>query len=167
MTPPTPVFTGGCQCGRVRYALLAEPHNTHLCHCRMCQKAMGNAFAAFAVVTKDALVWTRGEPAIFRSSSIVERGFCAACGTPLTFGYVDSGHIDVTIGSLDEPERAAPVEHLGVEARLPWLKLADDLPTLTTERDSKAELLARIVSYQHPDHDTPEPWIPPGSADDR
>ena len=41
-----PVHTGGCQCGAVRYALYAEPTNPHVCHCRMCQKAFGNVFAA-------------------------------------------------------------------------------------------------------------------------
>ena len=39
-------LTGGCQCGAVRYALLAAPSEPHLCHCRMCQKAFGSYFAA-------------------------------------------------------------------------------------------------------------------------
>ena len=44
------VHTGGCQCGAVRYALLAEPYDPHICHCRMCQKAFGGPFAPFAVI---------------------------------------------------------------------------------------------------------------------
>ena len=96
-----PVLTGGCQCGAVRYALYAEPEHASVCHCRMCQKAMGNAFAPFAAVRLDDFRWTRGKPSIFRSSPIVERGFCRDCGTPLSFRYTDGDRIDVSIGSLD------------------------------------------------------------------
>ncbi|MCE3250927.1 MAG: hypothetical protein K0R41_4752, partial [Geminicoccaceae bacterium] len=40
------VLTGGCQCGRVRYALYGEPMSADLCHCRMCQRALGNLFGS-------------------------------------------------------------------------------------------------------------------------
>ena len=49
-----PLHTGGCQCGAVRYALYAEPTNPHVCHCRMCQKASGGYFGAFAGVPSSA-----------------------------------------------------------------------------------------------------------------
>ena len=39
----TPVMTGGCQCGAVRYALNAQPEGS-FCHCRMCQRASGGPF---------------------------------------------------------------------------------------------------------------------------
>jgi hypothetical protein len=32
----TPVLTGGCQCGAVRYALYCEPTEPSICHYRMC-----------------------------------------------------------------------------------------------------------------------------------
>ena len=38
--------TGGCQCGALRYRATAMLDNSHLCHCRMCQKATGNIFSA-------------------------------------------------------------------------------------------------------------------------
>ncbi len=159
-----PVLTGGCQCGAVRYALYAEPKDPSLCHCRMCQKALGNAFAPYAGVRAADFAWTRGKPAVYLSSPVAERGFCAACGTPLTFRYLDTDRISVTIGSLDRPDAAPPVVHYGVEGRLGWLRLADGLPEVRTEDDQPPERLARIVSYQHPDHDTPEGWRPPGPA---
>jgi len=31
-------WTGGCQCGAVRYQLLTPPEHACLCHCRMCQR---------------------------------------------------------------------------------------------------------------------------------
>jgi hypothetical protein len=81
------ILTGGCQCGAVRYALYGEPE-VDICHCRMCQKAVGNLFMAVAGVPLQQFAWTRGEPAVYRSSSAAERGFCHDCGTALTFRYV-------------------------------------------------------------------------------
>ncbi len=138
--------TGGCQCGAVRYALHAEPASS-ICHCRMCQKAVGGPFAALAMVSPQDLTWTRGAPALFASSSMASRGFCAACGTPLT--YQNARGIEVTVGSLDDPAAAAPTEQSGVEARLPWFETLASLPAQPT--DAK---FAGLTSYQHPDHDT-------------
>ena len=159
MTERQPVMTGGCQCGAVRYALLAEPKPT-VCHCRMCQKAVGGPFAALAMIQKSDITWTRGQPAAYRSSSAAFRDFCAACGTPLTFRFIDAPHMEVTIGSLDRPQDAAPVEQFGVESRLPWLdRLASSaLPGRTTAETATPE--RPVASYQHPDHDTPADWTP-------
>ncbi len=101
-------MTGGCQCGAVRYPLLAQPPNPHICHCRMCQKAFGSFFAPLTGVTRDNFEVTRGAFSFFRSSDQVERGFCSACGTPLSFGYVGAEWISVSIGSLDDPAAVAP-----------------------------------------------------------
>ena len=115
----TPVMTGGCQCGAVRYALLAEPTDPSICHCRMCQKAFGNYIAPFAGVPLADLSWTRGTLAVFRSSDAVERGFCRDCGTPLSYRVLANDRISVSIGSLDEPARVTPVIQYGIEGRLP------------------------------------------------
>ena len=111
------VLTGGCQCGAVRYALYTVPKGS-VCHCRMCQKAVGGPFAALATIDRQDLAWTAGTPALFESSSIAKRGFCARCGTPLTYeGSLQPARIEITIGSLDDPARVAPVDQYGVESR--------------------------------------------------
>ncbi len=125
MTDRSPVMTGGCQCGAVRYALFARP-KASFCHCRMCQKAVGGPFAALAKIDKADLAWTRGQPAAYRSSSAAFRDFCAACGTPLTFRFIDAAHMEVTTGSLDRPQDAVPEANFGVESRMPWLAFAVD-----------------------------------------
>jgi hypothetical protein len=156
-----PVHTGGCQCGALRYALYAAPERVHLCHCRMCQKAVGGPFAALAPVRRRDFAWTRGRPASFASSSIARRDFCPRCGTPLSFFYAESEWIAPTIGSFDRPQDVPPERHFGVEGRLAWLAGVDALPGETTDASMPAERQARIVGYQHPDHDTPDGWTPP------
>jgi hypothetical protein len=154
-------LTGGCQCGAVRYALHEPPTDPHICHCRMCQKAFGGFFAALTGLPLASFELTRGALSIFKSSDQTERGFCNKCGTPLTFHYVDSPRIAVSIGSLDEPAKVVPVTQYGIEGRLPYFAALATLPgEKTTEQDvpDKAAAIARS-NHQHPDHDTRE-WPP-------
>lgn len=149
--PRQPVMTGGCQCGAVRYALYAAPYNPHICHCRMCQKAFGSFFAPLASIKLADFSWTKEPPAIFASSPPVERGFCAQCGTPLSFRFVETDRISVTIGSLDQPAKVRPERQFGAESRMPWFADLHDLPALSTEEVIPPELLSQIHSRQHPD----------------
>jgi hypothetical protein len=154
-------ITGGCQCGAIRYALHEQPSDPDICHCRMCQKAFGSFFAPLAGVPRDRFELTRGELATFMSSDEAERGFCGRCGTPLTFRYVHSERIAVSIGSLDEPEKIAPKIQVGVEGRIPWFAVLPTLPDDKTTEEDDGALAARIAAsnHQHPDHDT-EVWPP-------
>ena len=153
---PTETWSGGCQCGAVRYQLLETPSNPCICHCRMCQKAFGSFYAPLVNVHEAKLTWTRGEPARFQSSSAATRGFCAQCGTPLTYEAPDG--VALAIGAFDEPADITPKLQWGLEAKLPYVDSVPALPghdTLTDE--NAAPFLKTLVSYQHPDHDT-EAW---------
>lgn len=135
----TPVATGGCQCGKVRYALFVAPQNSHVCHCRMCQRATGGVFAALAGAPKAQFAWTKGEPAFFVSSNLAKRGYCRDCGTPLSFAYdMPAARFYVTIGSLDDPNAAPIIIQYGVESRLDWVKFCEDVPVEKTGEDPKA-----------------------------
>jgi hypothetical protein len=149
--------TGGCQCGAVRYAITAPFENPHICHCRMCQKAFGNYFAALVNTKKSGFVWTRGQPGVFRSSSIVSRRFCRDCGTPLSIDDDGSQQIGVSIGSLDNPALVTPVRQYGVESMQPAFGALHDLPGTKTEDAEAPDMLTKYKSLQHPDFDT-EHW---------
>ena len=146
-------LTGGCQCGAVRYELMEPPVRACICHCRMCQKASGQPFMAFATVKRQDLNWTRGAPAVYRSSTLAQRGFCKDCGTPLAFKF-EGDEISITTGSLDDPAAAPPTVQYGVESTIGWCATLGDLPRVRTEDDFNPELTARFASYQHPDRET-------------
>jgi hypothetical protein len=150
---PDPPFAGGCQCGAVRYRLTAVPNGASVCHCRMCQKAGGAPFMVFTGVKNENLVVTRGAPTKFSSSEIAERGFCAACGTPLTYQMKGSKRISVTIGSLDDPAAFRPDQQLGIEARLPWLASIGALPERTTGDWLASAKIDDVGNHQHPDRE--------------
>ena len=145
----TPPLTGGCQCGAVRFAVAGEVGRGGICHCRMCQKATGGGFGAF-VGPVQGLAWTRGEPAWFQSSNKARRGFCAACGTPLIFEW-DHEMSEIAIGAFDEPAAIRPDIQLATESRLPWFA---ELAALPERAPQYAPSRDRVVSNQHPDHDT-------------
>jgi hypothetical protein len=144
-------YTGGCQCGAVRFAVEEGFGRASICHCRMCQKAFGNAFGP--LVTARGLVWTRGAPKYFRSSNQVRRGFCGDCGTPLSY-EPDGLRPEIAICALDDPTAVPPVIQIGTESRIPWFASLASLPGRSDDELARVEPFYRgIVSHQHPDHD--------------
>ncbi len=154
MAEAGPEVTGGCQCGAVRYRLKQPPHKVSVCFCRMCQKAVGNYFGAFASSRIVDVVWTRGRPTIFASSEVAERGFCRDCGTPLSFSYPGMGTLSLAVGSLDDAAAFPPSHAYGVEGRAPWFDRLCRLDGSRTEDDIAPEEMPAYRSRQHPDHDT-------------
>jgi len=156
-----PAYSGGCQCGAVRFRVEGAMKSVSVCHCRMCQKAFGAFYAPLATPV-EGVTWTRGEPKRFRSSSIALRGFCAECGTPLTFETPNS--VALAIGAFDDPGEVAPTAQWGIEAKIGYVDDLPDLPAHRTEDDPEvAADLPGLRSFQHPDHDTDDwPQRPEG-----
>jgi hypothetical protein len=148
-------LSGGCQCGAVRFQVVGALGRAEICHCRMCQKAFGSFGAAFVSVPMEHLAWIRGNPQEFRSSSIVARGFCAKCGTPLYLHEDGDANCEIAMGAFDEPNRLGPIaEQGGIESRVAWFNDMHSAPARTTAESRSPEDLAKLKSLQHPDHDT-------------
>jgi hypothetical protein len=125
------MLTGHCLCGQIHFTASETPR-VHYCHCSMCRRASGGAFAVLAWLPEQSLVWT-GAPTLRRSSPIARRGFCKECGTPLCLKYDDSSEIALLLGAFDRPEDLPPTYHYGVEGRLPWIDIGQRLPAKSTE----------------------------------
>jgi hypothetical protein len=109
-------MTGGCACGRVRYAVLVDNDDAYLCHCRMCQRATGSVSIAFKGVKQADLRWEQ-EPDWYESSPIAARPNCRECGTSLGFKFKDGGeNMDLTVASFDDPSPFVPKHHFGAES---------------------------------------------------
>jgi hypothetical protein len=119
---------GGCQCGAVRFRASAAKNEAYYCHCAMCRRAFGNIFATFINLPKADVTWETRAPDYYASSKIARRGFCAKCGTPLTFEYEDSKKMDLAVGALDHPEALKPVMHVGIESQIATFPMNDGLP---------------------------------------
>ena len=146
---------GGCQCGALRYKIAGKLGEASICHCRMCQKAFGSWGAALVSVPLNSFTWTRGLPATFNSSSIVKRGFCAVCGTPMFMQEAGDSNIELAIGTLDNPNAiAALTTQDGVESRVAWFNQMQNLPMRNTDQTMPGADWQKLKSLQHPDHDT-------------
>jgi len=124
-----PLYAGGCLCGAVRYEVGGEASKPCFCHCTSCRRAAGAPMVPWATFARAAFRVTHGTLAEYRSSPPVLRGFCAACGSSLTYRHAERpAEIDLTLATLDEPARLVPAAHVWVGDKLSWVKINDGLP---------------------------------------
>ncbi len=132
----TSTIEGGCLCGNIRYRITGQPKDATHCHCTTCRKASGAAFVTWSSIHRDNFKWLGEKPMNYRASEIAYRGFCAHCGTHLTFCYNNRPDwIAFTAASLDDPSAITPGAHIWTKSRLPWLKLDDHLPEFKEDNE--------------------------------
>lgn len=118
------VRTGGCSCGAIRYEIRGEPFHVCHCHCRLCRGVSGAPVVTWMTVPNAAFRLTQGKLTTFASSPMAERGFCADCGTHITFDHGDyADEIDLTVLSLDVPESVPPQSHIWTDNKVSWVDL--------------------------------------------
>ena len=130
-------MTGGCACGRVRFAATVAPDQAYLCHCRMCQRSTGSVSIAFVNAPLDSLAW-EGEPDWYDSSPIARRPYCSQCGTSLGFMFKDAADkLDLTVAAFDDPSPFTPKHHFGAESmHRAWIN-TEGLPEYRTDQYQK------------------------------
>jgi hypothetical protein len=150
------IRTGGCQCGAVRFRIRGKLGRASICHCRMCQKQFGGFFGPLVGAPEEGpdsgIEWTREKPSYFQSSVNIDRGFCARCGTPLTYRYPEG--LEIAIGAFDDRSDLAPKIQVNTGSAIAWVWEIFDAPkrSLAEDEDRREE---KIISFQHPDHEVP------------
>ncbi len=131
----TEKWTGGCLCGAVRYEFEPNEVRNWYCHCRMCQKISGAVVTNNLVVQNKDFAWTEATPSYYQSSKIARRGFCAECGSTLSFEPLHDSYICIQMGTMDDPELCPPKGHYGIEGHVSWLPIDESLEKVRTEDD--------------------------------
>ena len=117
---------GGCLCGAIRFTVEGAPKWTSYCHCTSCRRHTGAPVSAYAGFERANVRVVKGDLARFSSSPGVHRGFCAACGSTLTYeGERWPTEIHLHVGAFDDPAPYAPKGHAFASERLAWLHLAE------------------------------------------
>lgn len=131
--PITLPIMGGCICGAVRYSISAPPMVVRQCWCRDCQY-WGSGSATVNAVFEVAHVSLTGALTHFTSKAAsgntMRRGFCPACGTPVTSASdARPQFVILRVGTLDQPSIAAPVMAIWTDSAPDWAHIDPDLPT--------------------------------------
>lgn len=122
-------LSGRCLCGAVTWRSSGPVLWAGHCHCDSCRRATAAPFTSFFGVPRDGVVWSgaRGE---YRSSKgAVQRSYCAACGTQMSYqydGWPDETHLYAA--TMDQPARFRPEAHYHYGEKLDWVQITDDLP---------------------------------------
>jgi AcrR family transcriptional regulator len=97
------VAKGTCLCGTVQYELDGPFEVMSHCHCSMCRRHHGAAFATFVTVPLSGFRWVAGEDALstYQSSAYGKRTFCSRCGSMMPVVEPDTGIAFCPAGNLD------------------------------------------------------------------
>jgi hypothetical protein len=121
---------GRCLCSEVAWEGEGPGELVHHCHCGMCRKASGSAFATVGGYPAATFRFVGGEDAIrrYESSPGVQRPFCGRCGSSVP-GPAFQGTVFVPFGNVDGDPGGRPVAHIFVASKAPWYEIPpDDLP---------------------------------------
>jgi hypothetical protein len=115
------MIEGGCFCGAVRYRMTGAPQSSAICHCESCRRASGAPSVAWVTVERERFEIVKGTPAAYLSSPGVVRRFCGRCGSALTYENTEnSGTIDITTITLDDPSGFPPTSEVWLGDRVCW-----------------------------------------------
>ncbi len=125
-------YTGGCQCGDIRYEVMGNPHQLVVCHCTDCQRQSGSAFGMTLVVDEANFQLTQGEPKTFTSKSDTGRAklgvFCPKCGTRIYHKPEwRKGTVSVKPGTLDDTRSLNPDMHIWTGSKQTWITIPESV----------------------------------------
>lgn len=122
-------YTGGCQCGAVRYTLNAEPMRVMACHCTECQRQSGSAFGMSMLVKRSDLVVTGTLKSFTRtadSGNANTGAFCPECGNRIynVPGYAED-RLVLKPGTLDDTSWVHPQAFIWMKSAQSWIETPD------------------------------------------
>jgi len=121
---------GSCLCGGAQYEIRGEIKLMAHCHCSMCRKHHGAAFATYVGVDTAEFRWVKGEDLLvhYQSSPGHTRAFCRICGSSLPDPDPGATNFYLPAGTLDDDPGARPAAHIFVGSKAPWFEITDQLP---------------------------------------
>ena len=148
MTDALPPIRGRCLCAGVEIELTPPTDFVAHCHCQSCRLSHAAPFVTWTSVPAERFAIRAGEELIswYRSSALIEWGFCSRCGSSLLYRALGDGHpesprvgaVYVSAASLIDPLDREPTAHVSYEERTPWI---DPLARLPRYRGKGDELI--------------------------
>ncbi|BBM03368.1 GFA family protein [Microbulbifer sp. GL-2] len=124
------MYKGSCLCGGVEISIRGGLQDIIHCHCSLCRKSSGTAFATNGFVDTEGLTIDQGKDLIgfFELRSGKKRHFCTVCASPIySSNSEDPSRVRLRLGILDSDITERPISHNFVTSRANWDSL-DALP---------------------------------------
>lgn len=124
------MVSGSCLCGTVTYEARGPFSLMVNCHCSICRKHHGAAFATHLAAPLATFRWLSGQDALlnFRSSEKGERSSCKTCGSALPVLLQARELVLLPAGPLQGEIGITPQAHIFVASKAPWYTITDSLP---------------------------------------
>lgn len=120
------MHSGSCLCGAISFRLQSEPKAVSNCHCRVCQKQHGAAFATYASVPKSDLRYISGQEFLtsYHSSGSIVRRFCSVCGSNIEWSGSEKfpDWVSIAVASLDTHFEPKSIKNIHLESKACWLQ---------------------------------------------
>lgn len=137
MTEP---YRGSCLCGAVKFEIDEFLPQAAHCHCSMCRKFHGAAYATIAAVLRSNFRWVEGMDALkgYTAENDTTRTFCRHCGSSLAFSSprASDEEVEIALGAMDQDVPVVPSAHIFVGSAANWTVLGDDLLQYEERRGS-------------------------------
>lgn len=125
------MYHGSCLCGEVTFTINNEIKDIVCCHCSLCRKAQGSAFATNANVKMKDFNFVSGESNLssYRSSETQTKLFCKTCGSPIiSKNTLTPDTIRIRLGSIETDIVERPEAHIFVASKANWEDISDNIP---------------------------------------
>ena len=124
-------YLGKCLCGAVEVEITGEISQIIHCHCSLCRKNSGTAYATNGFVNTNEFEVTKGKGSLttFSFKPGRNRHFCTCCGSPVySSNESDPTRIRVRLGLLDSDILERPISHNFVTSKANWEDMDANLP---------------------------------------
>jgi hypothetical protein len=125
------MYLGQCLCGEVKIKIHGKISNIIHCHCSLCRKNSGTAFATNGFINAKELEITSGKKSLttFSYKPGKNRHFCTHCGSPIySSNDQDASRYRLRLGILDSDIVERPISHNFVSSKANWEELDAKLP---------------------------------------
>ncbi len=125
------VYVGKCLCGEVQIKINGGISDIIHCHCSLCRKNSGTAFATNGFVNAADFEIISGEKSLstFSFKPGRNRHFCSHCGSPVYSSNEQApSRYRLRLGILDSDITERPISHNFVSSKASWEELDSKLP---------------------------------------
>ncbi|WP_133406833.1 GFA family protein [Parashewanella tropica] len=125
------MYKGSCLCGKVKFEITSPIKDIIHCHCSLCRKSSGTAYATNGFVESEDFKVLEGSDSLtyFEMKPGKKRHFCSTCASPIySSNDSDLSRIRVRLGTIDSNVNERPISHNFVTSKASWEDLDAQLP---------------------------------------